>query len=199
MLAKKKPKPKPKTAARGFGAPSQDAVLSPQQSTVIASARKLRRSQDAAQWLRCAGAAAEIGEYAEARQLLESGLAHCSEGNSLRAALGQMTRTPPTEEVAQASAAIEWPGKGDHSAYDPSAHSFRRYSTPQPPPVCARGTTHASGEAIVCVSDTPILPPDECAWVVEAAERAAGKQWKVDPKEWPLTILEYLATRRDFT
>merc|ERR1719440_1385430 len=39
---------------------------------------------------------------------------------------------------------------------------------------------YPTGEGAIAVSETPVLPRDECAWVVQQAERAARERWVSD-------------------
>ena len=57
---------------------------------------------------------------------------------------------------------------------------FRRYSAPAWPNDCPRGTHYPTGDGAIAVSETAVLPPAECAWVVAQAERAARERWLSD-------------------
>lgn len=179
MLAKQKlRKKKPTSAAapaRGFGAKGP----SPAEESLTKAARKTMRaaaeSSSAEPWLLLASSCAEVEEYAEARMVLEAGIAHCGAatgGEALIGALGQMRRVGPSPEVLTAGESLAWPGKGDESPYNPSRHSFRAFSSPAWPDDCPRGTMYPTGEKTVRLSETPILDPAECEWVVAQAEQA---------------------------
>jgi hypothetical protein len=138
-------------------------------------------SKNPKNWFDFGADAAQGGEYAEARMIFEAGIQECGLGNSemLVSALGQMRRiaSPATEaEIITAT----WPGKGDDTRYIHEDNTFARYSVPQAPPPCARGTIHKNGEGIVCVSKNAILNPKECAWVISEVERVAADGWKRD-------------------
>ena len=120
-----------------------------------------------------AAAAANVEEYAEAKQILLAGAEHCGvDGALLLEALGQMGRVGQTPEVLEASKAVMWPGKGDETLYNASKVTFRRYDTPAWPTDSPRGPFYPTGEGAVCVSTTPVLDPAECAWAVSEAARA---------------------------
>lgn len=194
MLAKKKSatlkKKKPggvKVATRGFGAKAP----SPAEEALIKQGKKLAKaiSKEGAEidgrpWMQLASAAAEAEEYAEARMILETGAHHCrsleEHSQALIGALGQMRRVGPPSEVELAGQTIDWPGKGDESTYDPSAHSFLSFSSPAWPDDCPRGTMYPTGEGTVRLSETPILDPAECAWVVAAADAHSDAAWVGD-------------------
>ena len=114
--------------------------------------------------------------------IMEAGIEHCGEegGQMLVQAIGQMRRVGPSPEVEAAGRAVDWPGKGDESPYEPDSMRFRRYSAPFWPNDCPRGTRYPTGEGAIAVSETPVLPVDECAWVVEQAERTARERWMSD-------------------
>lgn len=181
MLAKQKTKQKkkkPATAApasRGFGAKAP----SPVEESLIKEARKTLRataesSSGPEPWMILASSCAEVEEYAEARMVLEAGIAQCgpAAGSGLIGALGQMRRVGPSQEVEEAGEALAWPGKGDESPYDPSEHRFLAFSSPAWPSDSPRGSYYPTGESAVRLSETPILDPSECAWVVAQAEQA---------------------------
>ena len=90
--------------------------------------------------------------------IFEAGIQQCGPENSemLTSALGQMRRS---QTSVAGDEQVQWPGKGDETPYIASEHTFTRYSVPEPPPMCARGSLHKSGEGIVCVSNEPILDP----------------------------------------
>jgi hypothetical protein len=114
--------------------------------------------------------------------IMEAGRAHCGGDDPLLTqALGQMQRIGhATAELEAASAAVDWPGKGDESPYVASEQRFRRYDAPAWPDDCPRGSYYPTGEGAVCVSETPVLDPSECAWVVESAQRTAREAWMID-------------------
>ena len=95
-------------------------------------------------------------------------------------ALGQMRRDGPSEEVQSATDMMDWPGKGDESAYDPHGVRFSRFSAPAWPKDCPRGSYYPTGRGAIAVSETPVLDPAECDWVVEQAEKAARQMWISD-------------------
>jgi len=175
---------KAKPVAKGFGA-VKVAPLSPELKALVRDGKKLARGEEASdprRWLQLAAAAAELEEYAEARMIMEVGLETCGEegGQLLVQAIGQMRRVGPSAEVAAAGSALDWPGKGDETPYDPTSMRFKRYSAPAWPADCPRGTRYPTGEGAIAVSETPVLPTDECAWVVEQAERTAREIWLSD-------------------
>ena len=133
-------------------------------------------------WFDWGAAAAAAEEYAEARMIFEAGIHQCGPENSemLISALGQMRRS---QTSVAGDEQVQWPGKGDETPYIASEHTFTRYSVPEPPPMCARGSLHKSGEGIVCVSNEPILHPSECEWVVSEVDRVAADGWKQDAKK----------------
>ena len=182
MLAKQKTKQKKKKpasaapASRGFGAKAP----SPVEESLIKEARKTLRataesSSAAEPWLILASSCAEVEEYAEARMVLEAGIAQCGSAagsETLIGALGQMRRVGSSQEVEEAGEALAWPGKGDESPYDPSEHRFLAFSSPAWPSDSPRGSYYPTGESAVRLSETPVLDPSECAWVVAQAEQA---------------------------
>lgn len=182
MLAKQKTKQKKKKpaaaapASRGFGAKAP----SPVEESLIKEARKTLRataesSTGAEPWLILASSCAEVEEYAEARMVLEAGIAQCgpaASSETLIGALGQMRRVGPSQEVEEAGEALAWPGKGDESPYDASEHRFLAFSSPAWPSDSPRGSYYPTGESAVRLSETPVLDPSECAWVVAQAEQA---------------------------
>ena len=133
-------------------------------------------------WFDWGAAAAAAEEYAEARMIFEAGIHQCGPENSemLISALGQMRRS---QTSVAGDEQVQWPGKGDETPYIASEHTFTRYSVHEPPPMCARGSLHKSGEGIVCVSNEPILDPAECKWVVSEVDRVAADGWKQDAKK----------------
>ena len=182
-MAKQKAKPKKKKvasaapASRGFGAKAP----SPIEESLIKEARKTLRataeSSSHEPWLILAGSCAEVEEYAEARMVLEAGIAQCGAAagsETLIGALGQMRRVGPSQKVEEAGEALAWPGKGDESPYDPSEHRFLAFSSPAWPSDSPRGSFYPTGDSAVRLSETAILDPSECAWVVAQAEQA----WK---------------------
>ena len=192
LLAKKK---KAAVNTKGFGSKGgfgsqKPEPLPPPVRDVVRRAKTLARlveegadeALDAQRWYQVAAAAAELEEYAEARVIMEAGLAHCGEarGELLKQAAGQMRRVGPSAAVSETGATIEWPGKGDESKYRPETMSFTRLSAPEWPRDCPRGTHYPTGEGAIAVSVTPALPPEECAWVVEQAERTAKERWLSD-------------------
>jgi len=193
MMAKKKPKAKAaktKAAApRGFGAtqtdrlPSEIVELVKQGKALArACAKQADEAADPRRWLQLAAAAAQLEEYAEARVIMEAGIRYCGEedGGMLTQALGQMRRSGPAPEVELAASTIEWPGKGDESLYDARAMRFSRLSAPAWPDDCPRGTYYPNGDNAIAISDTPVLPPSECEWVVCQAEKMARERWLSD-------------------
>jgi len=185
--SKKKTKPakKPVASKGGFG---KVAVKSdPEIDSLIKQGKVVARSvtagnTDPKPWLQWAAASANVEEYAEARMIMETGLQHCGaeEGAILEKSLGQMRREGPSDEVAAQGSSIEWPGKGDESPYLSDSMSFERFSAPAWPSDCPRGTYYPTGEGAVVTSTTPVISPDECAWVVQQAEKAAREQWVGD-------------------
>eukprot|EP00966_Prymnesium_polylepis_P296140 6840585-Prymnesium_polylepis.1 len=196
LLAKKaKTKKKPAAkkpaaaAARGFGATK--APTTSAEDELVSQCRKAARlvkdasaPPDPRPWMEMASACANAEEYAEARMILEAGVEQCGgdsqTGQALVGALGQMRRVGSTPEVEVASRAVEWPGRGDETPYSASEHRFRRFSTPSWPSDSRRGSWYPSGAGSVCVSETPVLDPDECAWVIRTADKAAAAAWSVD-------------------
>jgi hypothetical protein len=193
MLAKKKAPAKGKKKAtvkpvsRGFGAkaPSaaEDALI--KQATKLAKAvGKEGADIDGRPWMQLAAAAADAEEYAEARMVLEAGAHHCraneEHANALVGALGQMRRVGPEPAVELSGRTVDWPGKDDESPYDGSGHTFKTFSSPVWPDDCPRGTMYPTGDSTVRLSTTPILDPDECAWVVAAANAHSDAAWVGD-------------------
>ena len=190
LAAKKAKKPKKVAkkapAARGFGAKVPAAAAD---DALVAQCKKLAKiakasPDDPRPWVEMASAAANCEEYAEARMLLEAGIQHCGSdtraGETLAGALGQMRRVGSSPDVEAETALTNWPGKGDESPYDPSSHTFRRFSTPAWPSDSPRGSSYPTGHGSVCVSETPILDPEECAWVLEQADQSVAAAWSVD-------------------
>jgi len=195
MMAKAKSKAKaakakkPAPKARGFGAPIAEPLPPPVQELVRLGkslardcAKKSESAADPKRWFQLAAGAAQIEEYAEARVVMEAGLTYLGEedGEVLKSALGQMRRAGPLPETAAAGAAMAWPGKGDETPYDPDGMRFTRLSARAWPDDCPRGTYYESGKGAIAVSDTPVLPPSECAWVVAQAEEVAKTRWLSD-------------------
>merc|ERR1712196_471952 len=89
-------------------------------------------------------------------------------------------RVGSSAEVVAAAMDMQWPGKGDESAYDAKAMRFERLSARAWPDDCPRGTSYPSGEGAIAVSTTSVLPPSECAWVVAQAEQVAKDRWLSD-------------------
>mmetsp|Transcript_43772 Transcript_43772/g.91345 ORF Transcript_43772/g.91345 Transcript_43772/m.91345 type:complete len:432 (+) Transcript_43772:3-1298(+) len=175
------------TSGKGFAAKTGTTQISSTERALVDQGKSLRRlcngATDPLLWLSWAGAAAEIGEYAEARQILEFGCRSCGTENSasLVAALGQMRRKPQDPEIAAQSTTVDWPGRADTSEY---VHGdFMAYSVPEAPTSCPRGSVHASGETIVFASASQCIPAEECQWVVSEVERVAGKRWVQDNAE----------------
>lgn len=171
------------SAFKGFGAPKR----SKEEAELVEMGQKLASgtssSLDPKAWIQWASAAANHEEYAEARMIMEAGIAQLGDvkGAQLIDALGQMRREGyATPELEAAAAEVEWPGKGDESSYDPSAHRFSRFDAPEWPQNCPRGTMYPDGSGAVVVSEDPIIDPSECAWVVEQAQRAADSTWLID-------------------
>jgi hypothetical protein len=171
-------KQKLSVVSKGFGAPKDSPLL--EMGKRLAKNLGKQSGKNPRLWLDFGAAAAEQEEYADARMILEAGLAECGGSSDLLvSALGQMRRTGPTPEIEALAANVAWPGKASTSAYIPQEHTFSRYSVPLPPNVCARGSEHKTGEGIVCVSNEPILDPAECRWVVDEVNRVANG-WKSD-------------------
>jgi hypothetical protein len=185
MLANAKAKakkPAKTTSAQGFGAKKSEPFPPPVQDLIKAckalardAAEQDSAAADTQRWFQLAAAAAQLEEYAEARVLLEAGIEHCGAENAemLVRALGQMRRTGPSPALEAEGVALAWPGKGDESKYAAGETRFERLSAPAWPNDCPRGTYYPTGHAAIAVSTTPVLPPDECAWVVSQAERVA--------------------------
>ena len=99
LFAKKKAKGKAakKVSTGGFG--SKVVELSKEEEEIQVLSRKLKsKGGDAMLWFQLASQYAELEEYAEARQLLEAGIANCGEDEAgskkLVDALAAMRRTP---------------------------------------------------------------------------------------------------------
>lgn len=191
MMAKNKAVKKKKAGqavvARGFGAPKASAAeeaLAKQAAKLAKAIRKEGAEIDGRPWMQLAVAAADVEEYAEARTILEAGAHYCrsneEHANALISALGQMRRVGPEPAVELAGRTVEWPGKGDESPYDGSTHKFIAFSSPDWPNDCPRGTMYPTGEGTVRLSETPILDPEECAWVVAAADAHSDAAWVGD-------------------
>jgi hypothetical protein len=192
MLANAKAKakkPAKTTSAQGFGAKKSEPFPPPVQDLIKAckslardAAEQDSAAADTQRWFQLAAAAAQLEEYAEARVLLEAGIEHCGAENAemLVRALGQMRRTGPSPALEAEGVALAWPGKGDESKYAAGETRFERLSAPAWPNDCPRGTYYPTGHAAIAVSTTPVLPPDECAWVVSQAERVAKERWMSD-------------------
>lgn len=190
LFAKKKAKGKAakKVSTGGFG--SKVVELSKEEEEIQVLSRKLKsKGGDAMLWFQLASQYAELEEYAEARQLLEAGIANCGEDEAgskkLVDALAAMRRTPSPPEIAEKSASLKWPGKdGDHlEPYDDEEAErigFDCYSVPEAPRPCHRGTQHRSGEGIIWASRGWVIPPEECDWVIQQVEQAAVESWIVD-------------------
>jgi hypothetical protein len=180
---------KPPSKARGFGAPVAEPLPPPVHELVRLGkslardcVKKSEAADDPKRWFNLAAGAAQIEEYAEARVIMEAGLDYLGEENRevLRSALGQMRRAGPLPEMAAAGAAMAWPGKGDETPYEPEGMRFTRLSARAWPDDCPRGTFYPSGKDAIAVSETPVLPPSECAWVVEQANEVAKSRWLSD-------------------
>lgn len=198
MMAKtkaKKSKPKKSAAsgvakvARGFGAPAKgsnaplDKLLKQANTLSRACSENSADAMDPRTWIQLAAEAANLEEYAEARVIMEAGMKYCGgeeKAAIIAQALGQMRRTGPLAELKEAAATLDWPGKGDESPYNPDAVRFQRYSSPEWPKDCPRGTMYPSGSGAIALSTTAVLDPDECSWVVKQAERTAREKWVSD-------------------
>lgn len=185
--ASKAKKPAPK--ARGFGAPVAEPLPPPLQELVRLGkslardcAKKSEAANDPTRWVQLASGAAQLEEYAEARVIMEAGIDYLGEEHRevLKSALGQMRRAGPLPETAAAGAAMAWPGKADETPYEPEGMRFTRLSAPAWPADCPRGTHYPSGHNAIAVSETPVLPPSECAWVVDQANAVAQSRWLSD-------------------
>ena len=177
----------PATSARGFGsaapAPLPKSILElVRQGKGLARSCAKQEPTDPRQWLMLAAGAANLGEYAEARVIMEAWLEHCGEeqGELLVSSLGQMRREGPSDGITAAGQALDWPGKGDESKYQVDSMRFSRLSAPAWPDDCPRGTYYPTGENAIAVSELPVLDPKECAWVVDQANRAAQERWLSD-------------------
>mmetsp|Transcript_22689 Transcript_22689/g.70254 ORF Transcript_22689/g.70254 Transcript_22689/m.70254 type:complete len:282 (+) Transcript_22689:620-1465(+) len=96
-----------------------------------------------------------------------------------------MRRIPPSEEIEAAKADVAWPGQDDTEIWHFDAAKqaevgFDRYSVPEAPRPCNRGTVHASGEDLIFASRSAVIPPEECDWVIEQMDKAAEKAWMQD-------------------
>ena len=68
-----------------------------------------------------------------------------------------MRRVGPSAEVEAAGQAVEWPGKGDESPYEPTTMRFRRYSARAWPSDCPRGTYYPTGDGAIDAAEDPAL------------------------------------------
>ena len=166
---------------KDFGKPLQDLVRQGKALAKLVS-QESDEAADPMKWFQLAAGAANLEEYAEARVVMEAGVRYCGDENSelLVQALGQMRRKGPSDEIEQAGLSVEWPGKGDETAYDAKSMEYLRLSARAWPNDCPRGTMYPSGHGAIAVSTTPVLDPSECAWVVEQAERTARERWLSD-------------------